>query len=88
MISALILALLQVADAVTTLKVLALGGREMNPVMAKLFDRFGAKPVLVLKAAAVSAVGLWLTDYPAVIGLVIAFYVVVVANNLIALKDG
>lgn len=38
---------LQVADVVTTLRVLDKGGRELNPLLAKLFAKYGPVPVLL-----------------------------------------
>ena len=47
--------LLQAADAYTTLTVLKQGGRELNPVLAKLVTRFDPLPVMV----SVKLVGVW-----------------------------
>ena len=50
--------LLQAADVYTTLTVLKQGGRELNPVLAKLFARFDPLAVMVgIKLAGVWA--LW-----------------------------
>jgi len=50
--------LLQAADVYTTLTVLKQGGRELNPVLAKLFTRFDPLAVMVgIKLAGVWA--LW-----------------------------
>ena len=55
--------LLQAADVYTTLTVLKQGGRELNPVLAKLFTRFNPLAVMVgIKLAGVWAlwyVNLW-----------------------------
>ena len=55
--------LLQAADVYTTLTVLKQGGRELNPVLAKLFTRFDPLAVMVgIKLAGVWAlwyVNLW-----------------------------
>ena len=53
--------LLQAADVYTTLTVLKQGGRELNPVLAKLFTRFDPLAVMVgIKLAGVLA--LWYVD--------------------------
>ena len=50
--------LLQAADVYTTLTVLKQGGRELNPVLAKLFAKFDPLAVMVgIKLAGV--VALW-----------------------------
>ena len=51
--------LLQAADAYTTLTVLKQGGRELNPVMAKLFTRFDPLTAMVI----VKLVGVWALWY-------------------------
>ena len=51
--------LLQAADVYTTLTVLKQGGRELNPVLAKLFTRFDPLPVMV----SVKLVGVWALWY-------------------------
>lgn len=81
MTAAIILALLQVADALTTLKALGYGGGELNPLMRSLFERFGVKPVLIVKGVAVAAAGFWLGDSVITWALVV-FYFLVVANNV------
>ena len=72
---------LQAADIYTTLTVLKQGGRELNPVLAKLFAKFDPLAVMVtLKLLAVWALWwvnlTWLT-FAACLG-----YVGVVAFNL------
>ena len=81
----LTLAILHVADAVTTIKALKItGNREVNPIMAKLFTKFGIVPSLV--AAKGSTMGALYYVLPAVplwaLGGLIALYVWVVSNNL------
>ena len=44
----ILFALLQAADVYTTLTVLKQGGRELNPVLAKLFAKFDPLSVLVI----------------------------------------
>jgi hypothetical protein len=73
--------LLQAADVYTTIKVLEQGGRELNPILAKLFTRFDPLAVMVgIKLAGVWALWwvnlTWLT-FAACLG-----YVGVVAFNL------
>lgn len=51
--------LLQAADVYTTLTVLKQGGRELNPVLAKLFAKFDPLPVMV----SVKLVGVWALWY-------------------------
>jgi hypothetical protein len=50
---------LQAADVYTTLTVLKQGGRELNPVMAKLFTRFDPLTAMV----SVKLVGVWALWY-------------------------
>jgi hypothetical protein len=53
--------LLQAADVYTTLTVLKQGGRELNPVLAKLFAKFD--PLAVMVAAKLAGVwALWYAD--------------------------
>jgi hypothetical protein len=60
----IIFCLLQAADVYTTLTVLKQGGRELNPVLAKLFAKFDPLPVMVgIKLAGVCAlwyVNMWM----------------------------
>lgn len=51
--------LLQAADVYTTLTVLKQGGRELNPVLAKLFEK--ADPLAVM--VGVKLVGVWALWY-------------------------
>ena len=51
--------LLQAADAYTTLTVLKQGGRELNPILAKLFTRFDPLAVMV----GIKLVGVWALWY-------------------------
>jgi hypothetical protein len=53
--------LLQAADVYTTLTVLKQGGRELNPVLAKLFAKFD--PLAVMVATKLAGVwALWYAD--------------------------
>lgn len=77
------LALLQLLDLATTLAVLRAGGREVNPVMARVMAALGTVPALLLtKAAVVAAAWHWPMPEPAQ-WLLLAAYVAVVLNNLI-----
>ncbi len=53
--------LLQAADVYTTLTVLKQGGRELNPVLAKLFAKFDPLAVMV-GVKLVGVVALWYVD--------------------------
>jgi hypothetical protein len=83
--------LLQVVDIVTTLVILDRGGRELNPVLAWLFNRLGAVPVLVAIKTAFCGLLLWLyvTGVDGLVyalGLLGALYVAVIVNNLRVLR--
>ncbi len=43
-----VLALLQILDIYTTYNILKLGGRELNPILNKLFDKVGVIPGLIV----------------------------------------
>ena len=78
---ALLLAILQIADVVTTEKILQ-NGRELNPVMNWLFTKFGMHNVLVVKAVVVTSIGVMLADlYPIVLIPLCVLYVGVVGWN-------
>lgn len=79
---------LNIADAYTTLRILKLGGRERNPVMAWAFRHLGPLPALLaFKAAVLALVWFNLPIFPlwAMAGMN-AFYVYVVHNNLRVLR--
>jgi hypothetical protein len=77
----LIFVVFQVLDIWTTLKALEMGKREMNPVLAKLFERYDPLPVMVvIKLAGVWA--LWWVDMYFLTGLMCAMYLWVINNNL------
>ncbi len=77
---------LQVLDIATTLKALKLGGREVNPVLAKLFEKFDPLATMVaVKLAGVWA--LWYLDMYFVTGLMCAVYLWVVDRNLAVVKN-
>jgi hypothetical protein len=80
-----LLVILQLADLGTTHYALKTGlGREANPVMRKLFDRFGHEPVLLVVKGALIALLLWGAPLVPieVLWLIVALYVWVVGNNL------
>ncbi len=57
----IVFALLQIGDIYTTHMVLKQGGRELNPVLAKLFAKFD--PLAVMVAAKLAGVwALWYVD--------------------------
>ena len=55
----ILFALLQAADVYTTLTVLKQGGRELNPVLAKLFEK--ADPLAVM--VGIKLAGVWALWY-------------------------
>lgn len=80
-------AALNVWDAVLTVKVIRLGGIELNPAMRWLMNRIGVEVALfltkVLVFASIYEYGPWPVETQ---GLLIALYVIVVANNIKVLK--
>lgn len=90
----ILLAVLQLADVRTTLRVLGRGGRELNPLLARLYARFGAKSVLLVVKCAVGA-WIWYValhydslgfifftlTLPQFLGAACALYAAVVWNN-------
>ena len=80
-----IFAVLQVLDIWTTLKALKLGGREVNPVLAKAFNY--ADPLAVMVAVKLAGVwALWYVDLYVLTGIMCAVYLWVVDNNLRVIK--
>ena len=72
---------LQAADIWSTLTALKLGGREVNPVLAKAFNYADPLAVMVvIKLAGVWA--LWYVDMYVITGLACAAYLWVIDNNL------
>jgi len=72
---------LQIGDIWSTLTALKLGGREVNPVLAKLFNY--ADPLAVMVAVKLVAIwALWWADMYVITGLACAAYLWVVDNNL------
>ena len=77
----MLLAVLQIGDVVTTEKILK-NGRELNPIMAWLFTKFGMHNVLVIKAFLVTCIGVWLAVIlPIVLVPLCILYIGVVAWN-------
>ena len=79
----IILALLQVCDVLSTIRVLEAGGYERNPVVAKLMDWFGRfwwVPKILLAAAAAALI--WWAGAVPLLWLLNAVYAAVVINNL------
>lgn len=73
---------LQLGDIYTTHTILKQGGRELNPVLAYLFGKFGHMPVLVVSKVIVVALAyLYLLNVPVILGILSALYVYVVFNN-------
>ena len=78
---AILLALLQVGDVVTTERILK-NGKELNPIMVWLFVKFGMHNVLVIKAFVVTCIGVWLAvTLPIVLIPLCVLYVGVVGWN-------
>lgn len=84
--SLIVFVLLQLADIITTRIALRLGGHELNPVLAKLFDRFSPMCVLVPYKLALCAMVSW-ADHsglliPGALWVLCLVFGLVVANNL------
>jgi hypothetical protein len=79
---------LQLLDLATTYyAVEKQGKREANKLLAKLFDRIGVVPTLLLTKGAV-IVGLLMVDlHEYVLLALIALYVAVIINNVKAIKS-
>ena len=78
----ILLAVLQLLDGYTTTRILNSGGRELNPVMAKAFAKFGTQQTLIAKGVLVVLAGyiaslttVWL------LAGICAVYVVVIDHN-------
>lgn len=77
------IALLQIADAVFTVRILKNGGRELNPVMAWLFGRLGMVPALAATKAAFVVALFFLAPYApvAAYAVIAILYAGIVAWN-------
>ncbi len=75
--------LLQYADGWTTYRILKRDGRELNPVLAKLFDQFGVFPSLIVIKGTCAAAGVWLyvDQQMEILLLLSAIYAWVVGHN-------
>lgn len=73
---------LQAADGFLTWRVLRAGGREINPAVRLLIDRFGIVPGLFLaKLVVVVVVGLFLRDQLLILLVIAVLYAWVVRHN-------
>lgn len=81
----IVFVLLNAADIYTTHTVLKQGGRELNPVLAKLFEK--ADPIVVMVTLKLAAVwALWYVDVYWITALACAVYLYVVVNNWYEIK--
>jgi len=77
----ILLGFLQIGDLITTEKILQ-NGKEINPVMNWLFNRFGMHHVLVVKVIIVILIGIGLLQiYPIVLIPLCVLYTGVVSWN-------
>lgn len=80
--------LLQVLDALSTLRVLRAGGRELNPVIKWVMNQYGREVGLIGFKVIITLIlvrFVMLTSTPVAIGFVI-LYILVVGNNLRVMK--
>ncbi len=88
----IIFTLLQLLDAWTTHKIIGSGGREMNPLLDRLFQKMGHIPGLLLTKGLLLAL-VWIAMLVFIPGwwwLVVALcvvYAVVVGHNLIQMRE-
>jgi hypothetical protein len=81
----IVFVLLNAADIYTTHTVLKQGGRELNPILAKLFEK--ADPIVVMVTLKLAAVwALWYVDVYWITALACAVYLYVVVNNWYEIK--
>lgn len=85
-----LLLLLQLADILTTLAGLGKGLQEANPLLAPLFAKFGAGPVLiVVKAIAIAALWYFRAMLPFdLLAILCLIYGLLIANNLYLIIKG
>lgn len=84
------LGLLQLADIVTTLKLLGKGGRELNPFLRWLFEQIGTVPALIAVKSVFMAAVYMARDIPQVewlMWLLIAFYLLIFWNNMKVIRN-
>ncbi len=85
----ILLVALQVADAYLTWRVLAAGGRELNPVVRFLIGRLGLVPGLAVAKLTLTILSvLFLFDQPLVLLGAVGLYVWVVDHNIKQLYRG
>ena len=75
------LAVTQALDWYSTRTILAKGGIEQNPIARQGMEVFGIDGFLGIKAVAVTAIGWFLVPHPWILGLLVLFYVGVIAHN-------
>ena len=81
----IVFVLLNAADIYTTHTVLKQGGRELNPILAKLFEK--ADPIVVMVTLKLAAVwALWYVNVYWITALACAVYLYVVVNNYYEIK--
>lgn len=83
-----LLAGLNLLDIYTTLAILKQGGRELNPVMARLMRALGTAPALVIAKSLLLTLLYWqLESLPFwLLALLVGVYAAVVAHNFKQLK--
>jgi hypothetical protein len=84
-----LLAALQLIDIAITLTILKGGGREVNPIMAKLMDLFDdpAVAMLLVKGAMLGLVWWFVDSIPVgLLGALVAFYIVICVHNWNVMK--
>ena len=80
---------LQIGDVITTEYLLNHGGSELNPVMKRLFIKFGMHNVLVVKALTVVVGSILLAEIlPMALIALVVVYVAVVAWNTYQIWNG
>jgi hypothetical protein len=92
----IVLALLQILDIYTTYNILKLGGRELNPMLNKLFEKVGVVPGLIVPKSIYIAVltyyylfnstSMQSFEWLVSLTVIVLIYVGVVFNNFKVLK--
>lgn len=80
-----LLVALNLADVVSTMKVLKAGGKELNPVMRFFMTKLGNLPGLLAPKAVILTAAYWAfvpSNMWAVLGALCLLYVFVVAHNV------
>lgn len=83
-IALVVFILLQYADGYTTHRILSRGGRELNPFLSGLFNKFGYLAPLIIVKSLFAAAGAWLylsQQWQVLLALDVV-YGAVVAHNL------